>query len=337
MGRLNEDIDDLAAEWAAKVARGQLRSDEQAALDAWTSADIRHLGAFVRAKALLVSLDQIRTSGMETLRAEIPDLPLTEVELSGRPSGKVLRFSAARPSRRIVLAGGIAASIAAVALIALPNWSHQEWQHYSTRMGEIRPITLADGSVITLNTNSKVSVGFTDHERDIRLEQGEALFKVAKNKSRPFIVGVANATVRAVGTSFAVRALSAHPIEVVVREGIVEVARKDLPAADAVRARAGTKAVVGAPIVVRPISRFELARELAWEAGRIAFQNERLADAAKEFARYNSTKIIVDPAVGNRTVTGLFFSNDPVGFANVAASALDLHVETGPGEVIIKP
>jgi transmembrane sensor len=273
---------------------------------------------------------------MEDLRAEIPDLPLTDAELSGPRSNNVVRFPAARTSRRMVLAGGIAASIAAVAMITLPNWSHREWQQYSTRMGEIRSITLSDGSVITLNTNSRVAVSFTDNQRDIRLEQGEALFKVAKNKDRPFIVAVANATVRAVGTSFAVRALSASPIEVVVREGIVEVARKD---AGAVRAGAGTKAVVGgsAPIVVRPISRFELARELAWEAGRIAFQNERLADAAKEFARYSSTKIIVDPTIGNRTVTGLFFSNDPVGFANVTASALDLHVETGQGEVIIKP
>jgi transmembrane sensor len=74
---------------------------------------------------------------------------------------------------------------------------------------------------------------------------------------------------------------------------------------------------------------------LAWQYGRIALDNETLQDAATEFARYSGVRIVVDPAVANRTVTGMFASDDPVGFAKAAASVLKLHVEVNDETVRI--
>jgi len=79
----------------------------------------------------------------------------------------------------------------------------------------------------------------------------------------------------------------------------------------------------------------KLIRDLAWQQGRIAFDNQSLEDAAEEFARYSEVRIVVDPAVSDRTVTGLFASNDPVAFARAAAAVLKLRVEVRGSEVRI--
>jgi transmembrane sensor len=147
------------------------------------------------------------------------------------------------------------------------------------------------------------------------------------------------AEIRAVGTAFTVRTLPGHPVQVLVQEGVVEVIRRDKQRAAPIRASAETQAVVpaSAPVSVRPVSHPDVARKLAWQYGRIAMENETLADAAAEYARYSDTKIIVEPTVAGRTITGLFASNDPVGFAKVAAAVLDLHAEIGPNEIRIAP
>jgi transmembrane sensor len=70
-----------------------------------------------------------------------------------------------------------------------------------------------------------------------------------------------------------------------------------------------------------------------WQYGQIAFNNETLSDAADEFARYNEVHIVVDPAAGGRTITGLFAASDPIGFAKLAAAALGLHCQVEGDEV----
>ena len=91
-----------------------------------------------------------------------------------------------------------------------------------------------------------------------------------------------------------------------------------------------------APIAPVKLSRDEVTRELAWKAGRIAFEGETLADAAQAFERYSDTRIIIqDPSIGREEITGLFASNDPVGFARAAALSLDLKATVGPNEVRI--
>jgi len=104
-----------------------------------------------------------------------------------------------------------------------------------------------------------------------------------------------------------------------------------------VRAGANIRAIVqpGAPIVTVAMPEEKLARDLAWQRGDIALDNQTLADAADEFARYSEVRIIVDPGVSNKTVTGLFASNDPVGFARATASVLKLQMEVKGSEVRI--
>jgi len=201
----------------------------------------------------------------------------------------------------------------------------------------MREVVLPDGSIVSVNTNSEISVQFTRTERNIHLLRGEALFDVAKNKDRPFTVIAGDTSVRAVGTSFTVSRLPHEPIQVLVKEGVVELQRTNTPQALPVRASANIRAIAppGAPIITVAMPEEKLVRDLEWQYGRIALDNETLADAAAEFARYSEILIVVDPGVSNRTVTGLFAANDPVGFAKATASVLKLQVEVKGNEVRI--
>ena len=132
--------------------------------------------------------------------------------------------------RRAVLAGTIAASIALV-VSSGAIWQANSYEAaYVTAIGETKVIPLPDGSSITMNTDTAAVV-----------HRGEALFDVAKNKMRPFVVTAGKAQVRAVGTSFAVTDLTTRPLEVTVREGVVEVIAT--PHSDPVAVHAGARAI----------------------------------------------------------------------------------------------
>jgi transmembrane sensor len=314
----NPGIEDIAAEWVAKVDAGALTPDEDATLKAWLDESARHLGAFGKAYAVAMRTRRARALG---------------------PNFDPLKFTPAvsKPSRRrIVQTGSIAAGIAAVATAAGYQLFLSARNTYRTGLGETRVISLEDGTVLTLNTNSRVAVNYSPERRDIRLVQGEVLFDVAKNKKRPFIVEAEGTQVRAVGTSFTVKLIPDEPLQVLVREGVVEIKRPEVPTTALIRVVAGTRAVAppGEPIAAKPVAAAEVDRELVWRVGRIAFRGETLREAAQMFARYSDTKIVIDdPNVASRTVAGLFVSNDPIGFAKAVALSSDLHVETGNGEV----
>jgi transmembrane sensor len=312
----SQEIDRQAAEWAARLDCGSLAAPEHEAFERWLAADTRHLGAYARAEAVISQLERAGAAGAALLRQPTPSAGMTR--------------------RQIVLSGSIAASVALLTSAGLV-WRFLKQQTYATQIGETRVVPLVDGSVVTLNTNSKVVVNYTKSAREIHLLQGEALFDVAKNKSRPFIVFAGDTQVRAVGTSFTVKLLPERPIQVLVQEGTVEVKRPDVPQAPAVRVPVNSEAVApqNAPIETQRVEAVAVSRALAWRVGRISFDNETLADAAREFARYSSIQIQIEPSVADETITGLFVSNDPVGFAQAVATSLNLRTEIGDSEVRI--
>lgn len=300
----SKEVYDAAAGWAAKLDAGSLSAAEQATLETWLSADTRHYGALAQAQALLVPAQE-RT----------PMHPAQSVK---------------PPRRMFIIGGGIAAGLAVAAGSA--TYVARVWNEgrYRTQIGEMRVIPLSDGSVVFLNTNSEMVVRYSRSQRNIELIRGEALFDVAKNKQRPFVVQTGATQVRAVGTSFSVKVLPDQPVQVLVREGVVEVKRQDVPVAPAVLVASNNRALAppDAPIVAEPVETAEVGRALAWRVGRLAFHGEPLNVAASEFARYSPVRIqIDDPEIANRKVIGLFVSTDPVGFANAVAVSLDLHAE----------
>jgi transmembrane sensor len=242
------------------------------------------------------------------------------------------------PSRRTLLRVG--GAIAATALIGVgATWEVLRRRgRFSTGKGETKVVALKDGSVVTLNTASEILVNYSDQLRSVELVHGEAMFDVARNTARPFVVAAGDTDVRVVGTSFSVRRLEAAPVQVLVREGIVEVSKPSIAGAHPVRISANTMAIAqsdnAASIAAMPVPVAQLHRQMAWQKGQIAFEGETLAQAAAEFARYSDTRIVIDdPALAKEEIAGLFKATDPVGFAQTIAVSLNARARIGEGEV----
>lgn len=219
-------------------------------------------------------------------------------------------------------------------------------ERYSSGIGEMRRIALVDGSMLLLNTDSEVIVRLTKQQRNIQLARGEALFEVAHDKSRPFIVQANDARVRAVGTAFAVRVQEAQ-VEVTVAEGVVEVTDVRsmsgldpiAPSASRVgveRVTAHERAIISSarPPEVLPIAPAEVERQLAWREGLVSFEGETLLVAVSEINRHNRHQIVIDePRLASLPIVGVFRATDLQGFAAAAAAALNARA-TVDGDLI---
>jgi transmembrane sensor len=300
--------DTTAALWAVRLSEGSLTAQEQCELDQWLEADVRHRGALLRARAAWLDLDRIAA-----LRGQ------SQPHDAQRPA---LSLPGALTNRRWFVAAGLATvGIAGVGAL----WMRRHADVYVSEVGEIRRVTLADGSVMLLNTASQASVHFDESRREVLL-RGEALFEVAKDAARPFVVRAGDVSVRAVGTVFAVRA-SGQRVDVTVTEGVVEVTDAQAPDEGAIhRVTANEHALIVAQhkVKVQPIHSDQAERRLAWRDGMADFNGESLAEAIEEINRHNHRRIVVDDAaLANRPVVGTFRASDAEGFAATVATAFD--------------
>ncbi len=216
--------------------------------------------------------------------------------------------SPAPPSRRLMIGGLVAASVVAAAATA--TWRYaRDVELYRTQLGERRIVTLSDGSRVHLNTASTIEVAMEKHRRRIHLVKGEALFEVAHDAARPFLVEAGSARLRAIGTAFNVR-IRDTLVELTVTEGVVAVAQNGGPvhAAGAPRIAAGDGAVIRSDAVAPTVLNPDLLRQrTAWQDGVIELDGETLPQAVEEFNRYRKRPIIVgDPRLANLRVGGRF-------------------------------
>jgi transmembrane sensor len=319
-------IDDAAADWAARIDRGALDGGEQAAFDAWCASDRRCLGAYARAQAVLASMDRAQALGagysFDHRRPE--------------PAASDPAFHPRQPWRA---ASALVACFVAMVLWLVPPWTSDP--AVSTVKGEIRQLPLPDGSSVTLNTATAIQTRFDAHQRVMELVRGEALFDVAKDPKRPFQVQAGELTVKAIGTSFTVRRVPGKAVQVVVREGVVEVlhasSAQPLRVVQNQLVELAPRAVAaGRAPVQRTITPQRVARELSWREGLLSFEGATLAQAAAEFEHYSDLRIvIVEPELASKTITGLFAANNPAGFARAAAAVFGAQVNEHAGELRI--
>lgn len=316
-------IDEQAADWIARLDRGELSSEETQALEAWLRGDPRRRGALLRADALSMLSESARALGPQFDPQRFADAG-TEP-----PPTRAL-------SRRRVLAWAGAGSAVAAAAVAL-GISVPAAGAIHTGLGELRLVTLDDGSTVMLNTQTSLRIRYSDSERRIELLDGEAYFTVVGD-SRPFLVDAGEARLRSAQATFRVRKLAAKPLDILVDRGGLLLDRAGMPAPVAMRAntRIALPSTRALALVPQPVSPDLLSRELAWREGKIAFEGERLDEAAAAFARYSNTRIeIADPALAREPVTGLFSASDPAGFGRAAASIFGARIEQRGNALIL--
>lgn len=199
---------------------------------------------------------------------------------------------------------------------------------YSTNVGEQKVVRLADGTRVTLDTDSEVRVELTPEQRDIRLTRGQALFDVAKDPARPFVVSTDNGQVRAIGTRFEV-GLRASGMKVTLIEGSVEVRNSAREGGGGTWTLAAGEQVTinkNTPPLSKPKS-VDVAASTSWTTGRLVFHETRLADAVDEVNRYSRAKIeLKADDLAARPINGAFQAGDPEAFADAAAALLNLEV-----------
>jgi len=326
------EIDDTAADWAMRIDDAALDGTQRAAFDAWLKGDIRRVGAYARAKAVLVHAKRAKAlgSGFEPAAFD------PAVGTAG--FAQVAEEQPVAPTRRrFLMGGGLAVAASGVAAIFLPL-GRVAARSYETAKGEIRVLPLEDGSTVTLNSDSRITARFDGTRREVELVRGEALFKVAAARALPFRVEAGDTSLRAASATFSVCRLDRQPLEIQVCDGRVEVARDASPAQGKVVLHANMQATLGPDgrIVDRAVTPDALARNLAWQEGMLSFEDTPLSEAAAEFARYSDRRIrIADPTVGAETVTGRYAANNPDGFAKAVSLGLDLSVRQTPGGILL--
>ncbi|GGZ99594.1 hypothetical protein GCM10008090_05270 [Arenicella chitinivorans] len=308
-----EAVISRATNWIAKIDRG-LNAEEQRSLAQWLEESPHHGDALVQCASMWDMLDILQPISKL--------MPMRDFQLEADVAvGSRFRFGR-------VLGVALAASVAVVTAVSViaflpqsqtyhvPETAHTApriIQHYQTGVGETTVFALSDGSLMQLNTDSKVAVEYTSSARNITLLQGEVYVDVAKDASKPFTVESGVDRVTAIGTAFSVDRRGDDETEVIVTEGTVRVNRRaDAPSQryDDLYLTPGQRLLVGE---ARPRLSVDDDPEsaLAWREGMIVFRGEPLREAIREIDRYTPLSFeIADPQLAEIPVGGYFKTGD---------------------------
>ena len=245
------------------------------------------------------------------------------------------RRASNRPTRPVLvrrLAGLAAAMLMVGALGSGTYWWMNRPSDYTTAAGERRVVTLADGSKLSLDADSEVTVRYGKNERSLQLLKGQARFDVAHDRKRPFSVIAGRQKVIATGTAFNID-MAGPKILVTLIEGhvVVEEYAEDgaAPALPKVIELKAGQQLSAAPSVPPEVAQANIQRVTAWTIGQLMFDDEPLASVVERVNRYGGTQIIItDPKVGAMKISGVFNAGDVLGFVEIVTHYLPVRAVT---------
>lgn len=323
-----QSVQSQASAWLAKLDGNDPSEEDLQAFKQWVNQDKAHILAFEKATAAWDELNVL---------ARLP-LELQQRTLNQQRASQLNK-------RNLFHRKSYAAVTLAIILVIFvrlksdiqPPVREIHW----TAVGEQKSVVLSDNSVVQLNTNSRLKVDYSSSTRAIFLHQGEAHFDVEHQPDRPFEVYAGTGRVRAVGTAFSVR-LDVQEIDVLVTEGIVEIAPEIISSPDApavaqekhsqlnntaalhepVRLEAGETAVFNRDKIklVQQIEKEEIQRRLAWQEGLLVFNGEALEEVVAQVSRYTDTIILIKSEKARKLRVGGQFK---VGDTRAIFSALE--------------
>lgn len=315
--RLNARIREEASEWLVAFSEGEANAGVREEFTRWLRTSPEHVWAYLRVSAFWHDAELIGKSMqgdidalVERAMGENNVVPLRAV--GERPD--VVTPPAQRSSRPWTIAAALLVVCVGVMFAALQLYGRHT---YVTGIGELRTITLDDGSRVELNARSRIKVRFSESRRDVDLLEGQALFSVAKDASRPFVVRSGSTAVKAVGTQFDVNRKPTGTV-VTVFEGRVAVSQPAIQ-----RVASAPAAVESAPVLLSPgeqvtateraivpPKKANLAAATAWTEGLLMFDSAPLSEVVREFNRHNRKPLVVtDDRLLDVRISGIFPAN----------------------------
>lgn len=324
-----------ACEWFAEFRTRDASATTRERFDEWLRHSPEHIQAYLEVSAAWAELptqvaaDRIDVESLiERARASDTDNVVVPLATRGSPPHEPSQIRPSNNRRPFARRHALAAGIAAALLIAgaaswLNGWGGEA---YETGIGEQRTIRLADESIVDLNARSNIRVRFSNSERIIDLVAGQAMFHVARDPSRPFIVRSDKTAVRAVGTQFDVYRKD-EGVVVTVVEGRVAVTPAPLaptaasgnPSASGAGAArdveflsAGEQLTVTPKVAAPKPHHANVGAATAWAQRRLVFDETSLSEVAEEFNRYSVRRLIIDDEeLSHKTISGAYSSSDP--------------------------
>jgi transmembrane sensor len=347
--KLNTQIYEEACDWFVEFRDDALDLNARREFDLWARRSPEHLAAYLEIAAIWdegSALDPHQKWDSDTLIVEAAKDHDNVVQLSSSPQADapcesaIARRTPEIPHRRM-LWPRVAAVLAGISVVtgAIMWAQYFRAPTYATAVGEQRSIALSDGSIVELNSRSEIRIRYSKQERDVDLLEGQALFHVAKDHARPFVVEADRTRVRAVGTQFDVYKKASGTVVTVV-EGTVAILRDSLARSDKLRgSTTGSSSpslpappdidtpnqlVLGAvylsageqltvtPKTVAKTAHPNVSSATAWTQRQLIFESAALSDVAEEFNRYNQRQLMIqDPSLYNFHISGVFSSTDP--------------------------
>lgn len=319
-----DPIRQQAAAWFARLRADDLSEAETRRWRAWLDEDPRHRSAYERLERLWSAVGEF---------APAPEIA-RRLDAGAGPETR----NAAGGAGRRRWAGWRAAAAAAVTAAAIGTWTLSRLPmaadaEYVTAVGEHRSMTLEDGTRVTLDTDTRLRVAYSDKARDMTLERGRAFFRVAKD-ARPLSVHAGRGSVRALGTEFEVYRHE-RELEVALIEGEVLLlpADGDDAAQAPVRMAAGQRARLGDGSAAPRIEALRTTAPPAWLSGRLVFEDTPLPEVAAEFNRYNHDRIVLDgDRLSQVRITGVFRNDAVQAFVGALCEAYPIAMDASvPG------
>jgi transmembrane sensor len=317
-----DPVTDAALDWLLQLEAAPDDTALHSQFEAWCRSSRAHAEAFRRLA---------ETDGMPELALATRILASTVGPKDQKPRQR-LAGRRRRPIASAIVA--TAASILVLTGIGLKPSLMLHWQSdYMTKAGSRQQITLPDGSEMTLNTASAVSLDFEDGRRSVHLLDGEAYFDVRPDASHPFKVVGRFSEVEVKGTEFSVKTEPEEDL-VVLQHGLVEVRhlaerteKAILDPGDTISATANS---------LSRVRRVDTAGSLAWLEGRIIFHDKPLSQVIADVSRYYSSPVLIaSRAVGKTPVSGNYRLTDPEGTIRSLAAAAGATVTEIPGGFLI--
>lgn len=298
--RTPDKLQDQALAWFARLQDSKIGQRDRAEFAEWLASSPAHQAAYDKVAQLWQS------EALNVALSQYAAIPLPQRQQKSRPQ----RWAAA------------ACIVLASAWLILDSGLIERWQADAvTATGEQRRIVLADGSAVTLNTDTALAFNYAGERRGVKILSGEAYFEVQPDKTRPFIVETEQGTVRVVGTRFSVKTGNATQVD--VESGIVVCAGQQGDSRQLIAGQHTSIAGQG----VAAVTGIDTDRAFAWLNGRLIFQDQPLAEVIAELDRYHPGAIVITNAkLGQIRVTGNYKLDDTAAIVRALAGIAGVRV-----------